>query len=218
MKPAPIPTDDGNQLIPFNAGDMANHFEWLEKGIGKISKRFNEVVPKEIGYQYIQRLKDMGWLENFVDAMEAYRCFQLHFIVIAMNNQLMGAVFDSNEKKAPEIKETYRHIIRDFSESGAKYNKALNDTLEKNGLSKLTNRQLDRGNDSIWESLRQELQEDPEAQDGETTFDLELKIHSSRKQKAAQNPNQGSVFMQSRRELSNAEYAELQEPVDTGKD
>jgi hypothetical protein len=198
-----------NEIDDFNV--------WLEKGIDKLSDQFNKLVPKEIAYQYIDRLKQEGWLETAWDYLEALRAFRLYFVLYELDNQLMGILQKTKGKISSsdiELRETWRHILRDFSKSTMELHKTLSDVLDKAGLSKVANKGLAEPGNNIITDLFNIIKNDN--RDDTTQFDIEMRLFASKRQKRINDPNQASVFEDKQRELSDAEYEEIQQPADAG--
>lgn len=187
--------------------------QWLEKGIDSLSKDFYDLVPKEVAYQYIDRVKEEGWLETVWDYLEALRAFRLYFIIFELENQIGRIAIKTRSDVIFKEGNQLRHILRDFSESTVKLHKALSETLERAGLSKVANKGLADSGKGWLKDLMKNIEEEEDADT--TNFDLELKIHKEKKAKRQlkqnkQDENQSNIFGDDI-EMTEAEFDELSE-------
>jgi len=200
-----------------NGLEKAKDFdEWLEAGVDKLSNDFNKLVPKEIAYQYIDRLRKEGWLETVWDRMEALRAFRLYFIIY-QHDEIMTKIQIATlgAKDYKEINEIFRHSYRDFSKSTMELHKTLSDILEKAGLSKVANKGLASPFSSIYEAFISKVRSDDDVDD--SILEFEMKLTAAKRKNHELNPNQGSVFDKSGGDLSDVEYEELLEPAETAE-
>jgi len=196
-------------------GQVSDFNQWLEAGIEGLSQDFNKIVPKEISYQYIDRLKKDGWLETTWDYLEALRAFRLYFIIYEFDNQLMKTLGNSkNAKNDIEIRETWRHILRDFSKSTVDLHKTLSDVLEKAGLSKVANKGLASPFGSIYESLMAKVRNDENGDN--SVFAFEMRLTAEKRKNIESNPEQKSIFDKNN-DITEAESKELFEHAETAE-
>ena len=196
-----------NEIEDFNS--------WIESGIENLSDEFNKIVPKEIAYQYVDRLKQEGWLETAWDYLEALRAFRLYFIIYELDNQLMGILVRvKSAENDIKLRDTWRHILRDFSKSTMELHKTLSDVLDKAGLQKVANKGLADPSNNIIAELFKIIQND--GRNDTTEFDLEMKLHASKRKRVEENPQQSNVFDEKQKDLSDAEFNEIQKPIDAG--
>jgi len=200
-----------------NSLEKAKDFdEWLEAGIDKLSKDFNKLVPKEIAYQYIDRLRKEGWLETVWDRMEALRAFRLYFIIYQHDDIMAKVQSDTlGAKSNTEMRDMFRHIYRDFSKSTMELHKTLSDVLEKAGLSKVANKGLASPFSSIYEAFMAKVRSDDDVDN--SILEFEMKLTAAKRKNHELNPNQGSVFDKNNSDLSDGEYKELLEPAETAE-
>ncbi len=190
--------------------------EWLEAGVDKLSNDFNKLVPKEIAYQYIDRLRKEGWLESVWDRMEALRAFRLYFIIYQHDEIMIRVQSDTLLAKTQvEMRDIYRHIYRDFSKCTMELHKTLSDILEKAGLSKVANKGLASPFSSIYEAFISKVRSDEDVDN--SVLEFEMKLTAAKRKNHELNPNQGSVFDKSGGDLSDVEYQELLEPAETAE-
>ncbi len=190
--------------------------EWLEAGVDKLSADFNKLVPKEIAYQYIDRLRKEGWLETVWDRMEALRAFRLYFIIY-QHDDIMVKVQSATllAKTQKEMNEIFRHVYRDFSKCTMELHKTLSDVLEKAGLSKVANKGLASPFSSIYEAFISKVRSDDDVDN--SVLEFEMKLTAAKRKNHELNPNQGSVFDKSGGDLSDVEYQELLETAETAE-
>ncbi|MBP9004672.1 MAG: hypothetical protein KBG36_00275 [Candidatus Marinimicrobia bacterium] len=198
-----------------NVSQVSDFNQWLMGGIEELSQDFYKIIPKEVSYQYIDRLKKDGWLETTWDYMEALRAFRLYFIIYEYDNQLMKALLNAKAAKHDnEIKETLRFILRDFSKSTVELHKTLSDVLEKAGLSKVANKGLASPFSSIYESLMAKVRNDENTDN--SVFSFEMRLNAEKRKNLEANPEQKSIFDKNN-DITEAESKELFENVETAE-
>ncbi len=199
---------------------LDDNIAWLDHGIKGLSNNFEEVVPRAIRNEYMQRLKKDGVISDTFDYMEAVRAFRLYFILWEMDDQVMllltkmSKKMNNNNFKVDNMNKMV-HLFRNFGEIQAKAHKVLSDILEKNGHTRVAKYSIGSSQNSVWQDIINQVDEMGAESD---SFDMEFKIRSQKKKKNQANPNQSNLLLEDEKELSETEYAELAAPDETVED